>query len=83
VGFKNVLGSVPCVARPGSDEPIPRFSVRRGQSLASFRSLVEQHRSARLRYWLRHLAIGRMRALLGSRGHARLRDAWLKLTPGQ
>ena len=80
-GFRNVLGSVPRVARAGaSDEPIPRFSVRRGQSLASFRALVEQHRPARLRYWLRHVAIGQMRAVLGSRGHARLRDAWLKVS---
>jgi hypothetical protein len=83
-GFRNVLGSVPRLARPGaSDEPIPRFSVRHGQSLASFRALVEQRPAARLRYWLRHVAIGRMRAVLGARGHARLRDAWLKVTPGE
>ena len=82
VGFRNVLGSVPRLARSGaSDEPIPRFSVRQGQSLASFRALVEQRRATRLRYWLRHVVIGQMRALLGSRGHARLREAWLKLTP--
>jgi peptidoglycan/xylan/chitin deacetylase (PgdA/CDA1 family) len=80
-GFRNVLGSVPRLARSGaSTEPIPRFSVRGGQSLASFRALVEQHRATRLRYWLRHVVIGQMRAVLGSRGHARLREAWLKLT---
>jgi peptidoglycan/xylan/chitin deacetylase (PgdA/CDA1 family) len=80
VGFRSVLGSVPQLARSGaSGEPIPRFSVRRGQSLASFRALVEQRRPALLRYWLRHVAIAQMRSLLGSRGHARLREAWLKL----
>lgn len=80
VGFRGVLGSVPRLVRRASDEPIPRFSVRRGQSLASFRGLVEQRRPARLRYWLRHVAIGQLRAVLGSRSHARLRNAWLKLT---
>ena len=80
VGFRNVLGSVPRLARPGSADPIPRFAIRHGQSLASFRALVEQRRSVRLRYWLRHLALGRLRGLLGSQGHARLRDAWLKVS---
>lgn len=81
VGFRNVLGSVPRLARPGSDEPIPRFSVRHGQSLASFQALIEQRRPVILKYWLRHLAIAGLRSLLGARGHACLRDAWLKLTP--
>jgi peptidoglycan/xylan/chitin deacetylase (PgdA/CDA1 family) len=84
VGFRNVLGSVPRLADAGSaTDPIPRFAIRRGQSLASFRALLEQHRTVRLRYWLRHLAIERLRALLGPRSHARLRDAWMNLTPGQ
>ncbi len=81
VGFRNVLGSVPRLARPGSADPIPRFAIRRGQSLASFRALLEQRRPVRLRYWLRHVALGRLRVLLGSQSHARLRDAWLKLSP--
>jgi peptidoglycan/xylan/chitin deacetylase (PgdA/CDA1 family) len=83
VGFSHVLGSVPRLAGPEGADPIPRFAVRRGQSLASFRALVEQRSAVRLHYWLRHLALGRLRAVLGNRGHARLRDAWLKLTPGQ
>jgi len=83
VGFRNVLGSVPRLAGPASADPIPRFAIRRGQSLASFRALLEQRRTVRLRYWLRHLAIERLRALLGPRSHARLRDAWINLTPGQ
>jgi peptidoglycan/xylan/chitin deacetylase (PgdA/CDA1 family) len=83
VGFSHVLGSVPRLAGPEGADPIPRFAIRRGQSLASFRALVEQRSAVRLHYRLRHLALGRLRALLGNRGHARLRDAWLKLTPGQ
>ena len=57
-------------------EPIPRFAIRRGQSLASFRALVEQRRTVRLRYWLRHQALSALR-LLGPKTHARLRAVWV------
>ena len=78
VGFR-VLGSVPRLARGGTTEPIPRFAIRSGQPLASFRALVQQRSAVGLRFWLRHVALGGLRALLGSRGHARLRNAWARL----
>lgn len=83
-GFRGVLGSIPRLARPApaaQPDPVPRFAIRRHDSRASFRSLVEQRSPTRLRHYLRYLALDRLRALVGARGHARLRDAWLKLTP--
>ncbi len=81
-GFRGVVGSVPRLASPApSADPVPRFAIRNGQSLASFRALVRQGRAVRLRYWLRYWAVSRMRSVLGSRGHERLREAWLRLTP--
>jgi peptidoglycan/xylan/chitin deacetylase (PgdA/CDA1 family) len=81
-GFRHVLGSVPRLARPDATaDPIPRFAVRRGESLASFRALLEQRRPVRLRHWLRYRALGGLRTLVGSRAHARLRHTWLRLKP--
>jgi peptidoglycan/xylan/chitin deacetylase (PgdA/CDA1 family) len=79
VGFEHVLGSVPRLAPSSPIDPVPRFAVRRGDSLTSFRGLVEQRRTARLRFWLRHQTVLRLRWLLGRRGHARLRSAWAAL----
>lgn len=77
VGFEQVLGSVPELALSSGEDPIPRFAVRRGDSLATFRGLVGQRRAVRLRFWLRYRALVHLRWLLGPRGHARLRNAWV------
>jgi peptidoglycan/xylan/chitin deacetylase (PgdA/CDA1 family) len=83
LGFRQVFGSVPRLA-PGIDvDPIPRFAVRRADSLAAFRALVEQRTAVRLRSWLRYAALGGLRSLFGPRYHARLRDKWLGVGPAR
>jgi hypothetical protein len=83
VGFTRVLGSVPTLAPANPLDPVPRFAVRRGDSLAAFRALVEQRRAVRLRFWLRHQALAGLRLVLGPRHHARLRSAWAGLARGE
>jgi peptidoglycan/xylan/chitin deacetylase (PgdA/CDA1 family) len=83
VGFRTVFGSVPGLARVNGDDPIPRFAIRRDDSLATFRALVRQGRVVRLRRRLRHLLLANLRLLLGPRRHARFRDAWLGRDSGR
>ena len=76
VGFERILGSVPALCFPDTPEPIPRFAVRRGESLSYFRALAEHRPGIRLRQWLRHQTLQSLRLLLGRQAHARLRSAW-------
>jgi peptidoglycan/xylan/chitin deacetylase (PgdA/CDA1 family) len=78
-GFTQVLGSVPTLAPADPLDPIPRFAIRRGDSLATVRALVEQQKGVRLRFWLRHQALAGLLLALGPRRHARLRSAWAGL----
>jgi peptidoglycan/xylan/chitin deacetylase (PgdA/CDA1 family) len=75
-GFELVLDSTPRRFRGGGG-PVPRFAVRRSDSLEDVRGLVEQRPDVLLGAWLRHLGLQALRRLLGGGLYAWLRGARL------
>ncbi len=63
-GYRRVMGSQPGVAAGGS-LLLPRFAVRRGDSLAAFRAVVDRRLSPRVRQSARHHLLTSARRLLG------------------
>lgn len=76
-GFTCVVGSVPR-CRVAGDDPLPRFALRRGDSLRGFRALVEQRPFALLRRSLRHQVLSGLRGALGEGLYRRVRRVWAK-----
>lgn len=78
-GYRVVAGSVPgrC-GRGGAGRAVPRFAVRRQDSLSSFRGLIEQRTGPLLRAGMRHHVLARLRAVVGPSVYERLRDSWAR-----
>jgi peptidoglycan/xylan/chitin deacetylase (PgdA/CDA1 family) len=76
-GFGCVLGSVPrrCLSSEGL---LPRFALRRGDSLGEFRSLVEQRPLAILKHSVRYRLLSGLRGAIGGRFYAHVRRVWAK-----
>ncbi|HEY7514515.1 MAG TPA: polysaccharide deacetylase family protein [Vicinamibacteria bacterium] len=76
-GYRLVMGSVPRRASRGTvPAAVPRFAVRRGDSAAGLRALVEQRPAAILRASARHEALAFLRGLMGPELYRRARGAW-------
>jgi peptidoglycan/xylan/chitin deacetylase (PgdA/CDA1 family) len=79
-GFRIIMGSVPrraSVATRGV--AVPRFAVRRNDSLERLRSLVEQRPGVLLRARLRHDALSLLKGLAGPAPYQRARTAWARV----
>lgn len=73
-GYLAVAGSVPRRwAHAGADDVIPRYAMRRTDSLGSFGGLIRQDPSALRRAWMRFRFTGLMRGTLGEPVYQRLR----------
>jgi peptidoglycan/xylan/chitin deacetylase (PgdA/CDA1 family) len=79
-GYRLVADSRPRIVRPGRPgverQGVPRFAVRRGDSLDDFRAVVEQRPVALGRAALRHAVVRRLRAALGESAYRTVRRAW-------
>ena len=77
VGFRLVMGSVPRRTWAGSAAvAIPRFAVRRGDSLERLRALVEQRPFALLHARVRHDALVLLKGAVGPALYQKARRAW-------
>ena len=72
--------STPRRLRAGAGGPVPRFALRRGDSLDGFRGLVEQRPAALARARLRHTVVRRLRSALGESAYRIVRRAWAERT---
>ena len=63
-GYRRVMGSQPGLAAGGS-LLLPRFAIRRGDDLATFRTVIDRSLSIRVRHGARHLVLTSARRLLG------------------
>jgi peptidoglycan/xylan/chitin deacetylase (PgdA/CDA1 family) len=78
-GFRLVMGSVPrraSAVAPGV--AVPRFAVRRGDSLDRLRSLVEQSPAVLFQARARHDALSLLRGVAGPVLYQRARTAWAR-----
>jgi peptidoglycan/xylan/chitin deacetylase (PgdA/CDA1 family) len=78
-GFRIVMGSVPrraSTAAPGV--AVPRFAVRRGDSLERLRSLVEQSPAVLVQARVRHDALSFLKGVAGPVLYQRARTAWAR-----
>lgn len=78
-GYRVVAGSVPrrC-GRARVGQALPRFALRREDTLDSFRRLVEQRHAALLRAAIRYHLLTRLREVLGGTLYERLRHSWAR-----
>jgi len=78
-GFRFVFDSRPRRLGPrGSASAIPRFAVRRGDDIGSFRGLVEQSPAALVRAWARYGALSGLRAVVGPSVYSRVRGVRMR-----
>lgn len=76
-GYRLVFGSTPRVLRPGANRfELPRFPVRRTDSMKKFQSLLEQRRIGILRYSIRYRAAGWLRNSVGERFYQKIRQTY-------
>jgi peptidoglycan/xylan/chitin deacetylase (PgdA/CDA1 family) len=78
-GFRLVMGSVPRRASAaGPGVAVPRFAVRRGDSLEWLRALVEQRPAVLFQAWVRHDALTLLKGVAGPALYQRARTVWAR-----